>query len=158
MRHVAPLHDEEICRRIAEAREACGLTQTGLAQNLSAYTGATLTARDVRRYERSRVPWHLLDDLARITGTSRGWLLYGDAAGKPESLWERRAQTSGRGDAVEQTGVPARASRAPIVLGLALAFLLAVAVERLTSSLPAAFFALLVVVGIAWIREAHRTG
>jgi hypothetical protein len=122
---------KEVCRRLAEAREVAGLTQEGLAQNLTGRVGYAVTARDVQRFERSSIPWELLDDIGRVTGASTAWLLYGgdepDVAGSSPPP-PHRVPSAGRA-----------------VAGLLLGLLAAIAVERATGSLPVAVIVLLVI-------------
>jgi DNA-binding transcriptional regulator YiaG len=66
-----------ICQRIGQAREEAGLTQPELADLLQ----PPVHWRTIQTWEsvRSpRVPWDRLDEIARITGRSRDWLLHGD--------------------------------------------------------------------------------
>lgn len=156
------LQREQICGRVAQAREAAGLTQEGLAQSLTACTGIQVTARDMRRYEKSRVPWRLLDDVAVLTRTSTAWLLHGtsasgEAARTPpvETLtgWEPAEEHLG-----EKAPLGARLSRGRVMLGLSLGFLLAVNVQYATGSTPVAVFALLVVMSLSCLgRPSSRS-
>ena len=68
-----------ICARIQEARERAGLTQPELAEALD----PPVHWRTVQTWESvkdPRVPWDRLDEIARITGVTKEWLLHGDAA------------------------------------------------------------------------------
>jgi transcriptional regulator with XRE-family HTH domain len=158
MRDTFRLQREQICERVAWARRAAGLSQEGLAQNLSACSGSPVSVRQVRRYEKSRVPWALLDDLARLTGTTREWLLYGEgetrAAEAPSELREHsvRGWQLVEESAAGATHSPPSAGR--VALGLVLGFLVGVAIQSATGSTPAAVVALTAIVMIAWLRRA----
>jgi transcriptional regulator with XRE-family HTH domain len=152
------LQREQICRRVAQAREAAGLTQEGLAQSLTACTGVQVTARDVRRYEKSRVPWRLLDDVALLTRTSTEWLLHGKSesggAARTPSGETLLAGEPAEEHPQEKAWVGARLSRGRVMLGLSLGFLLAANVQYATGSTPVAVFALLVIVSLSWLGRA----
>jgi transcriptional regulator with XRE-family HTH domain len=62
----------EISARIKVARTEAGLKQREMAERLH------IEPRTYQNYERTRVPWVLLKDIARITGKSHAWLLHGD--------------------------------------------------------------------------------
>lgn len=147
---------QAVCRRIALARSGSGLTREGLARSLSACTGLDVSARDVRRFERWRVPWQLLDEIARLTGTSPRWLLYGEGPG-PEAAPEATASVEAKAaDAEPAGGEPWRPSAWRVVLGLFLGFLVGVAILALTGSTPTAVAGLLAIVLIGFLRSAPR--
>jgi transcriptional regulator with XRE-family HTH domain len=62
-----------ICDRIRKAREGAGLTQEQMAGLLE------LTPRAYQNYERTRVPWESLAQIARLTGCDLEWFLYGES-------------------------------------------------------------------------------
>lgn len=77
---MAELDRAAISVRLAESREQAGLTQEEMAEVLQR-NGTPLHWRTVQNYESpkiDRVPWDLLDQWARITGTTKEWLLHGD--------------------------------------------------------------------------------
>lgn len=140
-------HEAAICERIAQAREAAGLTREGLAQHLSAWAGTRLTERDVRAFERTRVPWSLLDDVARLTGTSTGWLLYGRAEGAPPAA-AGRAEAPALGTEAAAGRDSRRPTRARVALGLALGVLVGLVAQAAAHSRLAALAGLLVAAAI----------
>lgn len=66
-----------ICQRIGHAREEAGLTQPELAELLhpSVHWRTVQTWESVKQ---PRVPWDRLDEIARVTGKTKEWLLHGD--------------------------------------------------------------------------------
>lgn len=64
----------QICERIKQARKAAGLTQEDMASLMN------VTPRAYQNYERNRVPFRRLGDIARLTGSEQEWLLRGDSA------------------------------------------------------------------------------
>ena len=144
-------HDEgAICHRIAEARTSAGLTQQELANTLTMTAGVTVTRRDMRRFERSRVPWDLLADIARLTNTTRGWLLYGerfqDDPNPRASVFERSLSSTEQDPTAEGgASAPRRLTAGWAVVALALSLLAAVIVLRLSDSIVAALAVLVVV-------------
>lgn len=64
----------EICARIKHARKEAGFTQEDMAALLN------LTTRAYQNYERVRVPFRRMGDIARLTGKTEAWLLHGDPA------------------------------------------------------------------------------
>lgn len=156
MHGASKVQREATCRRIAQAREAAGLTQEALAQHLNALFGVAVSVRDIHRYEKSRVPWYLLDEIGRLTGTSKAWLLYGDReiGGVPSRLPERAGATF---DEVGTAKAAAwRLSRGRALAGLALGLLLGVTVQSATQSTPAAVVVLVATVLVAWLRTSPR--
>jgi DNA-binding transcriptional regulator YiaG len=74
---MAELDRAAICARIAEARETAGLTQPELAEVLE----PPVHWRTVQTWESlkdPRVPWDRLDEIARVTGRTKEWLLHGE--------------------------------------------------------------------------------
>lgn len=68
-----------IASRIQRARDEAGLTQTELGDALN----PPVHWRTVQTWESAkdkRVPWGRLDEIAALTGTTKEWLLHGDAA------------------------------------------------------------------------------
>jgi transcriptional regulator with XRE-family HTH domain len=67
-----------ICARIAQARTAAGLSQPELGEALEppAHWRTVQTWESVKN---PRVPWRRLDEISRITGTTKEWLLHGEA-------------------------------------------------------------------------------
>jgi hypothetical protein len=147
------LQREAICRRVAQAREGAGLTPEGLAQHLGALFGKAVTGRDVRRYEKATVPWHLLEEIGRVTGTSKAWLVYGES--RPEETQRFPVEPPrGSAEAAEaRDGVGHRQpTRGRALVGLALGFLVGVSVQAATGSIPGAFVALVATVLLVWFR------
>lgn len=62
----------QICERIRQARKAAGLTQEDMAGLLN------VTTRAYQNYERERVPFRRLSEIARLTSVEQEWLLRGD--------------------------------------------------------------------------------
>ncbi len=150
-------HDEgAICHRIAEARTSAGLTQQELANTLTMTAGVTVTRRDMRRFERSRVPWEFLGDIARLTNTTRGWLLYGerfeDDPNPQQSVFERPLPAGQLESADGGASAPRRLTATWAIVALALSFLAAVIVLRLSGSIVAALAVLVVVNFVAFSR------
>jgi transcriptional regulator with XRE-family HTH domain len=80
---MAELDRAAISVRLAESRDEAGLTQEEMAEALQR-DGTPLHWRSVQNYESpkiDRVPWDLLDQWARITGTTKEWLLHGRDTG-----------------------------------------------------------------------------
>lgn len=76
---MAELDRAAISVRLQQARVEAGLTQPELGEALS----EPLHWRTIQNYERPslpRIPWGILDEWARITGTTKEWLLHGDEA------------------------------------------------------------------------------
>ncbi|HZO48674.1 MAG TPA: helix-turn-helix transcriptional regulator [Gaiellaceae bacterium] len=66
-------------RRIAQARHEAGLSQREVAERIGVIT------RAYQNYEAGiRIPWRKLDPIAAALGTSKEWLLRGEA-GEPAS-------------------------------------------------------------------------
>lgn len=63
-----------ISGRIAQARKEAGLTQAQLAELLG------LHKRTIENYEAGRIPWEHLQEIAKLTGRTREWILRGDEA------------------------------------------------------------------------------
>jgi len=70
---MAELQREEITARIKQARKEAGLSQPEMAEALN------VIPRTYQNYEYGRVPWGLINDIARVTGRGSEWLLHGDA-------------------------------------------------------------------------------
>ncbi len=73
---MAELDRASICGRIAQAREEAGLTQPELGEALS----PPVHWRTIQTWEslkQPRVPWDRLDEIARVTGRTKEWLLHG---------------------------------------------------------------------------------
>lgn len=73
---MAELDRAEICARIAQARTEAGMTQAELGETME----PSMHWRTVQTWESvkdPRVPWARLDEIARITGRSKEWLLHG---------------------------------------------------------------------------------
>jgi DNA-binding transcriptional regulator YiaG len=88
---MAELDRAAICARISQAREEAGLTQPELGDSLS----PPVHWRTVQTWEsvkKPRVPWDRLDDIARVTGTSKEWLLHGDLPTAPEGIEGKLAE------------------------------------------------------------------
>lgn len=86
---MAELDRASICARIAQARNEAGLTQPELGDAME----PAVHWRTVQTWEsvkEPRVPWARLDELARITGRSKEWLLHGEEALAPTGLDELR--------------------------------------------------------------------
>lgn len=64
--------EREICARIQQARVEAGFTQEDLAGLLN------ITTRAMQNYERNRVPFRRLEEIAKLTNVSQEWLLRGD--------------------------------------------------------------------------------
>lgn len=78
-----------ICQRIGQARDEAGLTQPELAELLE----PKVHMRTIQTWEsvkQPRVPWDRLDEIARVTGRTKEWLLHGKEA-LPHSEEELRA-------------------------------------------------------------------
>jgi transcriptional regulator with XRE-family HTH domain len=76
---MAELNRAAICSRIAEARLEAGLTQPELGELLQ----PPVHYRTVQTWESTkepRVPWDRLDEIARVTGKTKEWLLHGEEA------------------------------------------------------------------------------
>lgn len=160
---------EAICRRVGQARQASGMTREGFAQNLTACSGVVVSTRDARRFERSRVPWAQLDEIARLTGTTRSWLLYGDselrAAEAPEELWASSiwddpapfwsAPASANGpDSRGRPSIPTRRILRGILLGVPLAL----GVQAVTGRPAFGGLVLALAVGASLLRESPGRG
>src|SRR5690349_7984096 len=72
-----PQEEREICARIKQARKEKGLTQQEMADLLN------VEKRTYQNYEDYRVPFKLLDKIAKLTDKPQEWLLYGEG---PEFL------------------------------------------------------------------------
>ena len=103
---MAELDRAAICSRIQLAREEAGLTQPEFGEALS----PPVHWRTVQTWEsvkQPRVPWDRLDQIAKITGRSKEWLLHGqehagsDLATRLESLEGQVAELA-RAETVEQ--------------------------------------------------------
>ena len=151
------LQREATCRRLGHARDAACLTREELAHNLTACTGIPVKASDVRRFEKSRVPWALLDEVARLTGTSRRWLLYGDEeAGAPDLLWEGSVFEGPPTQAVEQ--LPAHGGvlgigRGRLLYGVLLGAALGLLLQLLTGMAVLGPLGLVLGLGIVLLRS-----
>lgn len=64
--------EKEICARIKEARKEAGFTQQQMADLLN------VEKRTYQLYEATRVPFRRLEEIGKLTGRPREWLLYGD--------------------------------------------------------------------------------
>lgn len=76
---MAELDRAAICARIQQVREEAGLTQPELGEALE----PPVHWRTIQTWEsvkQPRVPWDRLDEIARVTGTTKDWLLHGDTA------------------------------------------------------------------------------
>lgn len=154
---------EAICRRVGEARQASGRSREGFSQNLAACSRLAVSARDVRRFERTHVPWAHLDEIARLTGTTRDWLLHGDSEARageaPEELWAGSIwddPSPFRGDPGSVGRPPGRGRTSVpidrIVRGVLLGVPLGLAVQALTRpALGAVVLAL--AVGVSLLRQ-----
>lgn len=69
---MSELQREEITARIKQARNEAGLTQPEIADLLD------VAPRTYQNYEADRVPWGLINDIAKITGKTAQWLLHGE--------------------------------------------------------------------------------
>jgi len=67
-----PEQRRAICARIKQARVEAGFTQEEMADNLY------VRPRTYQNYERDRVPWRLLDQIAKLTKREQAWFLHGD--------------------------------------------------------------------------------
>lgn len=67
-----PLSKEAICARIKEARVSTGLSQQDLADKLH------VSRNSIVDYERNRVPWDMLPQIAKVTERDWEWFLHGD--------------------------------------------------------------------------------
>ena len=64
--------EKQICARIKQARKAAGFTQEDFANLLN------VTTRTWQNYERDRVPFRRLGEIARLTSVQQEWLVRGD--------------------------------------------------------------------------------
>lgn len=69
--------ERDVCARIKQARKEKGLTQQEMADLLN------VEKRTYQNYEDYRVPYKLLDKIAKLVAKPPEWLLYGDG---PEYL------------------------------------------------------------------------
>ena len=149
-------HRGAICHRVHDARLACGMTHEGFAQNLTVASGKVVSPRDVRRYERSRVPWELLDEIARLTGTSRDWLLSGDSEHAPGELWEKSVWDDAPGAPVAAESASSPRPHLPIarlLRGILLGIPLALGVQVMTGTPALGGVVLVLAVGASLLRE-----
>lgn len=82
---MAELDRAAISLRLAESREQAGLTQEELADLLD------LHFRSVQNYESpkvDRIPWDKLDEWAKVTATTKEWILHGVTTSEPLALQE----------------------------------------------------------------------
>jgi transcriptional regulator with XRE-family HTH domain len=73
---MAELDRAGISRRIAQAREEAGLTQPEMGDALT----PSVHFRTIQNWESlkdKRIPWDRLDEIGRLTGVSKDWLLHG---------------------------------------------------------------------------------
>lgn len=77
---MAELQKEEIPGRIRQARIEAGLTQNEIAELLD------VAMRTWQNYESHRVPWSLINQIAKITGKSPEWLLHGEPEPTPDLM------------------------------------------------------------------------
>ena len=63
--------ERQICARIKQARIEAGMTQKDLAGYLD------VEIKTVQNYERNRVPFRRLEEIAKLTRVSHDWLLRG---------------------------------------------------------------------------------
>lgn len=85
---MAELDRAAICARIQEARTIAGLTQAELGDALT----PAVHWRTIQTWESvkaPRVPWDRLDEIARVTGRSKEWLLHGDEVPAPRDIGAR---------------------------------------------------------------------
>lgn len=88
-RLLAELDRSNICARIAQARTEAGLTQPELGEAME----PPVHFRTVQTWESvkdPRVPWARLDEIGRITGRSKEWLLHGEEQPAPPDISELR--------------------------------------------------------------------
>lgn len=99
---LAELDRASICRRIARARKEAGITQPELAELVE----PKVHHRTVQNWEtgerdkktgqkRWPVPFDYLDQIARITGRTKEWLLHGEEAATPsraDVAWQVRVE------------------------------------------------------------------
>jgi transcriptional regulator with XRE-family HTH domain len=77
---MAELQREEIVKRIRQARLEAGLTQPELADLLE------VRLRTYQNYEYDRVPWGLMNQIAKATGKTTEWLLHGEPPATPDLM------------------------------------------------------------------------
>jgi transcriptional regulator with XRE-family HTH domain len=77
---MAELQREEIVNRIKQARLEAGLTQPELAELLE------VAMRTYQNYEYDRVPWGLMNQIAKTTGKTTEWLLHGEPPATPDLM------------------------------------------------------------------------
>lgn len=77
---MAEVQREEITARIQKARIEAGLTQAELAGLLD------VTPRTYQNYESHRVPWNLINQIAKATGKTSEWLIHGDPEPTPDLM------------------------------------------------------------------------
>lgn len=75
---MSELQRQDIVRRIRQARKEAGLSQPEMADAIN------VAPRTYQNYESSRVPWGLINDIARVSGKSPEWLLHGEPAPVPD--------------------------------------------------------------------------
>ena len=112
-----------------------------------------MSARDVRRFERSRVPWRFLEEIARLTETSTDWLLYGEGPPPGAHVSRERADAEAAGASGEGDGVWGP-SAGRVTLGLLLGFLAGVAILAMTGSVPVAVAGTITITLIAYVRSS----
>lgn len=112
-RLLAELDRAAICRRIAQAREEAGLTQPELADALdppvhfrTVQTWET-GQKDKKGVQRWPVPFDRLDEIARITGVTKDWLLHGEEQPDAKALRDQeirglRAEVAGLREMLEE--------------------------------------------------------
>lgn len=89
---VAEIERRQVTARIGKAREQAGLTQAEIAEALH------VKPRTYQNYESvktPRVPWGQLDTIAKLTGTTKEWLIHGDTPspfGDVNGAVDQRAQ------------------------------------------------------------------
>jgi len=82
---MAELERAAIAQRIANAREQAGLSQPELADLVHVHFR---TIQDWESTKKQTTPWDRLDEIARVTGVTKEWLLHGSRreAEPPNSL------------------------------------------------------------------------
>ncbi len=72
---MAELDRAAISGRLAQARKEAGLTQDEMGDALSVHFR---TIQNWESLKDSRVPWDRLEEIARLAGRTKDWLLHGD--------------------------------------------------------------------------------
>jgi transcriptional regulator with XRE-family HTH domain len=88
---MAELDRASIAARVKQAREEAGLTQPELGDAMT----PSVHWRTIQTWEsvkQARVPWDRLDEIARLTGRSKEWLVHGEDVTPPTSFTEVAAR------------------------------------------------------------------